>query len=67
MGHEDRGSWDWEQTPQQPVPGELKALENVAKKWRCFVQDHPWAGPERQECDYPNCGCDIPVDTEVKP
>jgi hypothetical protein len=31
--------------------------------WRCFVQDHPWAGTERQECDYPNCGCDTEADS----
>jgi hypothetical protein len=28
-------------------------------KWQCFAQKHPWAGTEPQECDYPNCGCDI--------
>lgn len=29
MGHEDRGSWDWEQTPQPAVPKELKILEEL--------------------------------------
>ncbi len=31
----------------------------MERKWRCFAQDHPYAGTEPQECDYPNCGCDI--------
>lgn len=29
MGHEDRGSWDWEQTPQPLEPKELKELKKL--------------------------------------
>ena len=29
MGHEDRGSWDWEDVPQPPKPKALKKLERV--------------------------------------
>lgn len=29
MGHEDRGSWDWERTPQHKKPKELKALSRA--------------------------------------
>jgi len=29
MGHEYRGSWPWEDTPQPPKPKALKKLERV--------------------------------------
>lgn len=44
----------------EAVPGRIRKAGLTASKieWRCFVMDHPWAGTEPQECDYPNCGCD---------
>lgn len=38
MGHEDRGSWDWEETPQPVVPKELGQLNLLAEK-RCVLCD----------------------------
>lgn len=35
MGHEDRGSWDWEETPQQPRPPELNALKSLQAAREC--------------------------------
>jgi hypothetical protein len=35
MGHEDRGSWDWEDVPQPPKPS---ALERIAKLEKALLK-----------------------------
>jgi hypothetical protein len=44
MGHEDRGSWDWEQTPQPRAPKELAVLAQL-------IATHCECGRELVLCD----------------
>lgn len=39
MGHEDRGAWDWEQIPRQPVPKEKMSSPPVM-----YVTQEMWDG-----------------------
>jgi hypothetical protein len=55
MGHEDRGSWDWEQTPQPPVPKELRYLNRLVDK-RCVLCDSV------MPAEYPHVTCEACVD-----
>lgn len=44
MGHEDRGSWPWEDTPQPLKPKALKKLERV-------LTQTPMAHEDEKELD----------------
>lgn len=60
MGHEDRGSWDWEQIPQPPEPKELKVLKEMTAASPC---EHKHTLPPNRwspKAYCMECGKDLP-------